>query len=195
MPPIVAGKHRRKVRFPSSNQTTPNVSTGPAISQQKRPGTSVKQSKMSTAVAQDPPRSGIPELFTQPPSIRDPLATESSDLQVATLEKCLPFLKGTQSTQQGPFNAHGVPALQRDDHIAYLYDSLEDYPGGFVILDSSRPWMSYWGLAGLFMIGEDPTRFRERCVLLQLIYCTNLLILAPIVIAFYYYYYHYYYRP
>ncbi|KAJ6171393.1 hypothetical protein N7470_000460, partial [Penicillium chermesinum] len=164
MPPIVAGKHRRKVRFSSSNQPPPTASD-PATSQQKRPGTSVKHSKVSSArimATQELPRAGIPELFTQPPSVQDPLATESSDLQSATIEKCLPFLKGIQSSQQGPFNAHGVPALQRDDHIAYLYDSLEDYPSGFVILDASRPWMSYWGLAGLFMIGEDPTRFRSR---------------------------------
>jgi hypothetical protein len=33
--------------------------------------------------------------------------------QNATLEKCLPFLKGIHSTQKD-FNDHGVPALQRD---------------------------------------------------------------------------------
>lgn len=159
MPPIIAGKHRRKVRFPSSNLPPPNASTGP----QTRPGTTSVKQKVSTArIMEQLPQPGIPDLFTQPPSIRDTLATESSDLQAATLEKCLPFLKGIQSSQQGPFNAHGVPALQRDDHTAYLYDALEDYPPSFVLLDASRPWMSYWGLAGLFMIGEDPTRFRER---------------------------------
>lgn len=104
---------------------------------------------------------GIPALFTQPPPIRDPLVTETSDLQDATLNKCLPFLKGTQS-QQDPLNACGVPALQRPDHTAFLYDSLEDYPSGFVTLDASRPWMGYWGLTGLFLMGEDPTLFRER---------------------------------
>ncbi|KAJ6188803.1 hypothetical protein N7519_003711 [Penicillium mononematosum] len=109
------------------------------------------------------PRPGIPALFTQPPPIRDPLITETIDLQNATLEKCLPFLKGIHSTQKD-FNDHGVPALQRDLHISYLYDALEDYPEGFVAMDASRPWIVYWALAGLAMIGEETTRFRERVI-------------------------------
>jgi protein farnesyltransferase subunit beta len=108
------------------------------------------------------PRPGIPVLFTQPPPIRDPLVTETLDLQTETVDKCLPFLQGIHTTQRGPFNALGVPALQRDDHVAYLYDSLEDYPAGFVAMDASRPWMVYWALAGLSLLGEDVTRFRER---------------------------------
>lgn len=106
-------------------------------------------------------RPGIPALFTQPPPIRDPLITETIDLQNATLEKCLPFLKGIHSSQK-EFNDHGVPGLQRDLHASYLYDSLEDYPEGFVAMDASRPWILYWGLAGLAMLGEETTRFRER---------------------------------
>lgn len=108
------------------------------------------------------PRPGIPALFTQPPPLRDPLVTETIDLQDATREKCLPFLKGIHSSQKEPFNACGVPTLQRADHVGYLYDSLEDYPAGFVAMDSSRPWMVYWALAGLSLLGEDATRFRER---------------------------------
>lgn len=109
------------------------------------------------------PRPGIPALFTQPPPIRDPLITETVDLQNATLEKCLPFLKGIHSAQKD-FNDHGVPALQRDLHAGFLYDALEDYPEGFVAMDASRPWIVYWALAGLAMLGEETTRFRERCV-------------------------------
>lgn len=109
------------------------------------------------------PRPGIPALFTQPPPIRDPLITETVDLQSATLEKCLPFLKGIHSAQKD-FNDYGVPALQRDLHAGFLYDALEDYPEGFVAMDASRPWIVYWALAGLAMLGEETTQFRERCV-------------------------------
>ena len=125
-------------------------------------------------------RPGIPALFTQPPPIRDPLITETIDLQNATLEKCLPFLKGIHSTQKD-FNDHGVPALQRDLHISYLYDALEDYPEGFVAMDASRPWIVYWALAGLAMMGEETTRFRERCVHASSVY----------ILAFYFYFYFY----
>ncbi|KAJ6096643.1 hypothetical protein N7486_007389 [Penicillium sp. IBT 16267x] len=165
MPPIVAGKHRRKVRFPSSNSTNqPPPTQSSQSTNQKRSGL-VRQTKSPTAaekMASQAARPGVPDLFTQPPPIRDPLVTETTDLQDATLEKCLPFLKGIQNSQSGPFNACGVPALQRDAHVAFAYDSLEDYPPSFVILDASRPWMAYWGLASLFLMGEDPTRFRER---------------------------------
>jgi hypothetical protein len=132
---------------------------------------------MTSAMKSDSnPRPGIPALFTQPPPIRDPLITETIDLQNATLEKCLPFLKGIHSTQKD-FNDHGVPALQRDLHISYLYDALEDYPEGFVAMDASRPWIVYWALAGLAMMGEETTRFRERCVHASTVYILAFLFL------------------
>ncbi|KAJ5136798.1 hypothetical protein N7448_005352 [Penicillium atrosanguineum] len=156
MPFTVPGKNRR-VRFPSQS--------APIAREQKRPGKRPASSHPAGKMAsQEVPRPGIPALFTQPPPIRDPLVTESIDLQDATLEKCLPFLKGIHSNQKGPFNACGVPALQRDDHVAYLYDALEDYPAGFVAMDASRPWMVYWALAGLSLLGEDITRVRQRVI-------------------------------
>lgn len=104
----------------------------------------------------------IPDLFTQRPPIRDQLVTETSKTQDATVDQCLPFLKGLASSQNGPFNQFGVPRLDRDAHISFLYDSLESYPERFVGLDSSRPWMVYWALTGLHLLGEDVTKFRER---------------------------------
>ncbi|KAH8428245.1 CAAX farnesyltransferase subunit beta RAM1 [Aspergillus melleus] len=105
---------------------------------------------------------GIPPLFTELPLIRDSLSTETTDLQNETVTKCLPFLAGTQSSQRGTLNQFGVPALKRDDHIAFLYDSLEDYPGSFVGLDASRPWLVYWALAGLSLLEEDISKFNYR---------------------------------
>lgn len=160
--PMPLGK--RKVRFPHAQK--PNRPTSSI------PMTSAMNPSDSKA------RPGIPALFTQPPPIRDPLITETIDLQNATLEKCLPFLKGIHSTQKD-FNDHGVPALQRDLHISYLYDALEDYPEGFVAMDASRPWIVYWALAGLAMMGEETTRFRERCVHASSVY----------ILAFYFHFY------
>ncbi|KAJ5619732.1 hypothetical protein N7510_003716 [Penicillium lagena] len=161
MPPItVPAKHRRPVRFPSSTTTQPPL----LGSTPKHRREAERASRKIMASISQEPRPGIPALFTQPPPIRDPLVTETLDLQIETVDKCLPFLHGIHSTQRGPFNALGVPALQRDEHVAYLYDSLEDYPAGFVAMDASRPWMVYWALAGLSLLGEDVTRFRERVV-------------------------------
>lgn len=161
MPPtLTPGKHRRKVRFPFTSQPAQKTSARVAKDRQNRSKHPITTINMTSS--QEAPRPGIPALFTQPPPIRDPLVTETTDLQDATLDKCLPFLKGIHNTQKDPFNAHGVPALQRDDHVAYLYDSLEDYPSGFVAMDASRPWMVYWALAGLSLLGEDVSRVRER---------------------------------
>lgn len=104
---------------------------------------------------------GVPALFTELPLIRDSLSTETTELQQETVQKCLPFLKATRN-QSEQYNRYGVPGLLRDEHIAYLYDSLEDFPDTFVSLDASRPWMTYWALAGLALLGEDTRRVRER---------------------------------
>ena len=78
------------------------------------------------------------------------------------MEACLPFLRGEESSQAGPFNQHGVQALQRDRHVEFLCDALEDYPAGFVVLDASRPWIMLWALSGLSLLGEDPTIYKDR---------------------------------
>lgn len=182
MPIVTAtGKHRRKVRFPSSNNQ-PVVSTSSLskipdkdrvkISNNLQRNTTttatgrsasgrIIMASATTAPASEA-RAGIPSLFTQPPLIQDPVLTETTDLQNETVQVCLPFLKGLESSQKGPFNEHGVPALQRDQHIQYLCDALEEYPAGFVVLDASRPWMTLWALSGLSLLGEDVTRYRER---------------------------------
>lgn len=108
--------------------------------------------------------SGVPTLFTERLAIRDSLITETTKIQDETVEQCLPLLKGVQDGQYGPFNEHGIPALQRDNHISYLCESLEEYPSDWVMLDASRPWMVYWALAGLCILGEDVTKYRARVV-------------------------------
>ncbi|EIT80880.1 beta subunit of farnesyltransferase [Aspergillus oryzae 100-8] len=164
------GKQRRKVRFASTSQIsagkssiTPNQPAGsrPSSTTLSQDHTLPKQqSKMSETQVHP----AVPALFKELPIIQDALTTETTNLQEETVNKCLPFLKGIHSSQKGPFNQFGVPALNRDDHIAYLYDSLEDYPGSFVALDASRPWMVYWALAGLALLGEDISQFRERVI-------------------------------
>lgn len=190
----ISGKHRRRVRFPTGNrlvsqpaqdrqerspqkpksssrlvelpsddqgQGSPAPNSGNMASAE----TSSTATASATAQNQGPNSSkDIPALFTEQPAIRDPLVTKTSELQDSTVEECLPYLKGIASDQDGPFNRFGVPRLNRDYHIDYLYDALEDYPGKFVGLDSSRPWMVYWALTAMYLLGEDVTQFRERCV-------------------------------
>jgi len=106
----------------------------------------------------------VPELFTTLPPIRDALRTETSSVQDRTVQDCLPYLSGTKDSSKSPFdfNAHGLPRLEREKHIAYLHGSLGKLPAGFVGADASRPWLLYWALTGLYLLGEDVSRYRDR---------------------------------
>jgi protein farnesyltransferase subunit beta len=108
--------------------------------------------------------SSIPSYFREVPSIVDSLETETSKLQDATLKECLPLLRALADPNRNPFdfNAFGIPALEREDHVGFLHDNLEEFPAPFVGIDASRPWMVYWALAALYMLGEDITSFRSR---------------------------------
>ena len=109
-------------------------------------------------------RSPVPGLFTSLPPVRDSLSTESSILQDLTVEECLPFLDGTEHLDQSPlnFNSYGVPRLQRERHISYFHDCMKKLPSKFVAYDASRPWIVYWALTGLSMLGEDVSSYEER---------------------------------
>lgn len=119
---------------------------------------------MTGEVTADEHRPAIPDLFTQLPLIRDSLETDTSLLQDETIQECLPCLAGISDSRSSPeyLNAHGLPRLERDGHIAYLHDSLTELPAAYVAYDASRPWIVYWALTGLCLLGEDVSRYRER---------------------------------
>ncbi|KAI9700048.1 MAG: CAAX farnesyltransferase (FTase) subunit beta [Candelina mexicana] len=108
----------------------------------------------------------VPSLFTSLPPIRDTLGTETSKLQDSTARECLPFMRGVAERKKSPWdlNEHGVPSLERQKHVAFLHSSLGGLPAGFVGIDSSRPWMLYWALTGLSLLGEDVSQYRERVI-------------------------------
>ena len=115
----------------------------------------------------------IPDLFTTPPPIYDgdgSRATLTSEAQEATMEECLPFLRGeaalfedsgsakgptTTATAGSGYNRHGVPRLDRERHARFLRKMVGPLPGAFVTADAARPWMLYWALSGLAVLGED----------------------------------------
>ncbi|KAI9814630.1 MAG: CAAX farnesyltransferase (FTase) subunit beta [Pycnora praestabilis] len=108
----------------------------------------------------------VPDLFTSLPPIRDLLSTESSKLQDYTIQECRPFLSGTDEPRGSIFdyNEHGIPKLEREKHITFLHGSLGELPAGFVAADASRPWMLYWALTGLCLLGEDVTKYRQSVI-------------------------------
>lgn len=163
--PVVAssGKPRRKVRFSQNKRPAPAAShrgEAPDARTSAAEGLGLDESdiNMSTRRVQDK----IPATFKELPVLRDALTTKTSQDQDETVQNCLPFLRGSDGTLRDNLNEFGLSHLFRDRHIEYLYDSLETYPEGFVAMDSSRPWMSYWALAGLTLLGEDVSKYRER---------------------------------
>ena len=104
------------------------------------------------AAGSDRPLLDIPQYFSNPPVVKDSLVTATSSAQDKNLEECLPLLT----------DPWGVPRLDREQHIEFLKAALEEFPAKFVGVDASRPWMVYWGLTGLYLLGEDVTSYRTR---------------------------------
>lgn len=101
----------------------------------------------------------VPPLFSKYPPIRDALQTESLKVQDETIEECLPFL----TEPELDLNVFGIPQLRRKQHAAFLRHAIENkYPPQFVSIDASRPWMPYWALTGLSLLGEDVSQYRGR---------------------------------
>lgn len=108
----------------------------------------------------------IPELFTLPPALKDYLETETSLLQDETVRDCLPLLSSIDDPSRNlfEFNSHGLPRLERENHVRFLHDSLKKLHARSVAFDASRPWIVYWVLAALCMLDEDVQQYRERFI-------------------------------
>lgn len=104
----------------------------------------------------------VAPLFTSLPPLVDPLKTKTSEDQRETVEKILPFHNGNPFKLK--LNSHGVPHLLREHHLAYAVDGLSDYPAPFVAMDASRPWIPYWSLFTISVLGQDTSEFREGAV-------------------------------
>ena len=103
----------------------------------------------------------VPKLFTSLPPIKDPLVTDTSRSQDETAEDCLPCHAGT--TESGFYrNPQGVPRLNHEDHVEFLSDNIQN--AGHTAYDALRPWIIYWSLTGLSVLGEDLTQWRDRVV-------------------------------
>ncbi|ODQ65050.1 terpenoid cyclases/Protein prenyltransferase [Nadsonia fulvescens var. elongata DSM 6958] len=78
--------------------------------------------------------------------IVDTLVTETSRAQAETETKTRDRLEKVTAAQF---------SLDREKHIAYLRDHLSELPAPYVRLDASKPWLLYWVINGLSLLGED----------------------------------------
>ncbi len=103
--------------------------------------------------------SPVPELFTSLPPIRDPLVTCTSLSQDETARHCLPLHAGT-SQSLFDLNPQGITKLNREDHIEFLNGTIQN--AKYIPYDALRPWVVYWSLTGLSVLGEDVGKWRDR---------------------------------
>ncbi|KAI4245841.1 MAG: hypothetical protein L6R42_010096, partial [Xanthoria sp. 1 TBL-2021] len=95
------------------------------------------------------------------PPIRDELETETSASQDKTVQQCLPLLHAYDDSSVD-YDRDTLPKLDRAKHARFLHRSLQTLPAVAVGFDASRPWMVYWALTALTVLGEDVTPYRER---------------------------------
>eukprot|EP00941_MAST-03F_sp_MAST-3F-sp1_P003372 g3372.t1 len=100
--------------------------------------------------------------------------TTSSDQQADCEEECFRLLARQfaldppfreKLVERGLLNSSGEVLLLRDRHIEYLYNGLnEKLNQGFACLDASRPWLVYWMVHGLSLLGARPEPLFPRIV-------------------------------
>ena len=103
--------------------------------------------------------SQVPGLFTSLPPIRDPLVTDTSLSQDETAEDCLPFHDGTNGSLFD-LNSKGIPRLRRGHHVKFLNNAIQN--AKYIAYDPQRPWLVYWCLTGLGVLGEKLEEWRDR---------------------------------
>ena len=113
----------------------------------------------SPSVTIDPAFPPIPTLYTSRPPIKDTFSTPTTEAQDHVIKQCLPLLTG-KGQDPSKVNHMGTPHLDRRKHITFLDENIGH--ARFQFLDASRPWLVYWCLTGLSILGEDVEVYRDR---------------------------------
>ena len=104
----------------------------------------------------------VPSLFTEEPLIKDTLITKTSTVQDETAQICVPLLAGAiPGRTEFDFSPAGVPRLERDQHVEFLEKNLQH--AKYIPYDPARPWVIYWCLTALSLLGHDLSSYRDRC--------------------------------
>ncbi|KAK7756385.1 CAAX farnesyltransferase (FTase) subunit beta [Diatrype stigma] len=104
----------------------------------------------------------VPDLYISDPPIRDTLNTKTSKDQDQVVERCRPFLAAQADGLS--FNHYGVAHLDRQRHIKFVRKQLGKLPAPFMAVDASRPWVFYWCLNSLSLLGADVSMYREPLI-------------------------------
>lgn len=112
-----------------------------------------------------------PSIFTLPhlfhPTNSHPTATLDEQSETETLiSEVLKFID-TTDTSDSPGSASIEPTelgpLRKGDHVKYLCSTMNYLPAPYVSLDASRPWLLFWTMHSLDLLGcalDDETKKR-----------------------------------
>lgn len=102
-------------------------------------------------------------LQTPPITRQESLVTETSNAQQKTEAVCMPYLL-LEESEGLRRNSFGLPHLSRDTHIHCLHNVFKRMPAPYMVMDASRPWLFYWALQGLTILGEDVSHYKQRLI-------------------------------
>ena len=92
-----------------------------------------------------------PSIFSLPhehlPSNSHPTPTLAEQLETEDLLESLLSITAPLDAPQNP------TTLRRGEHNVFLGSSLFKLPGGYVALDASKPWLMFWSLQSLDILG------------------------------------------
>lgn len=119
---------------------------------------------MEEAEEQFEPFMAVVPHLSQYPQIIDEVSSATSRLQYGTIDECLPLLRAITDPSSDPFDfdENGLALLRRPSHVDFVKDGLRPLPTGFVTMDASRPWLMYWSLLSLYLLGEDIAQYGKR---------------------------------
>lgn len=87
-------------------------------------------------------------------TLNNPLQTDTTLQQKSIEEKCaLVLMNDTIVAELG--------VLKRTQHIEFLRQTIGKLPGAFAALDASRPWMIYWSVNALCILGQDISDLKD----------------------------------
>mmetsp|Transcript_2720 Transcript_2720/g.7117 ORF Transcript_2720/g.7117 Transcript_2720/m.7117 type:complete len:439 (-) Transcript_2720:283-1599(-) len=93
-----------------------------------------------------------------------PVLTATTREQQVVEERCLKLFLAHLDADGASVCRSAVP-FDREKHIAYLLKGLEQLPSGFQALDASRPWLCYWIVHALDLLGHKlPEELASRTV-------------------------------
>lgn len=105
----------------------------------------------------------VPDLYTTLPPIKDTLTTDTSISQDNVIQRCLSHLSAAGRSVFS-VNGQGIPSLEREDHIDFLHYTIEN--ARYIPYDSVRPWVLYWSLTALSLLGENVETYQQRYAIL-----------------------------